>query len=150
MGTVGIFCLRQHSMGTGRNILSTDIYGDGSICVFVSIFYGDRSILWGAAMDAAGMNPRTLALFDTGPIRKCRLRGQVDSVQFMGTGRPFYGDRSCDRSIFCSDSARARSRPFFPFFFPFHESKAYGYRGTGRFCILRVFSCSTGTGRFNW
>jgi hypothetical protein len=62
------------------SIPSIDIYGDSSRDRSILYIFGDRpilstgpgrrSILWGGAMDAAGMNPRTLALFGTGPIRK--------------------------------------------------------------------------------
>jgi hypothetical protein len=71
MGTfsmrTGRFCVHSmDSMGTGRLAYSVYRHLWGQ----VDLAYGDRSILWDAAMDAAGMNPRTLALFDTGPIRK--------------------------------------------------------------------------------
>jgi hypothetical protein len=77
------------SMGTGRLIDSVYAFtGTGQFCRagkwmrlalsmgsgrFWAEFGRNRSIMWAAAMDAAGMNPRTLALFGTGPIRKSEL-----------------------------------------------------------------------------
>jgi hypothetical protein len=70
-------------MGTGRLVFTgTGQFcgagnGCGSHCLLSTLsgrfwaeFYGDGSILLAGAMNAAGMNPRTLGLFGTGPTRK--------------------------------------------------------------------------------
>jgi hypothetical protein len=56
-------------MGTGRLLFILWGQVDFTGAAILFILWGQVDFT-GAAMDAAGMNPRTLALFDAGPIRK--------------------------------------------------------------------------------
>jgi hypothetical protein len=141
--------------GTGRII-----YGDRSIfCLGTGRFFvcstGTGRILrgqvdfvypWGQvdflerAMDAAGMNPQTLALSVPAKFYGDRSIGlfclRVRSIRLWG---------QVDRAIGPFLVLIVLARPFFPFFFSFHESKAYGLQVGSVF-----YACSMGTGRFNW
>jgi hypothetical protein len=125
------------SMGSGRLVDSYSI-----LC----LFHGDRSIFWGGAMHAAGVNPQTLALCSTGSCRFC-----VHSTASIGTGR-FVGREwiSHDPTNHGDRSIRVSTVP--AEFYGGQVHRSILSTGSGRFVrpSSTGIGTSMGTGRFFW